>query len=184
MKGGLFVHVWCSVFHLFLKMLKVFVFAFTFGNSMQWVSASASTHGRNRDLNSLFNTTVLSCLSDLDFCFFKCFWLKGATVFLQPGGIQHTNALSTHFARWSHSQEDSWCDKIIPQAFVFLRVLGDGAWGVRMPETQSQPSWGFRSSGEMGMKRKSLKYSLASAEGPSWAERWAALNSVASRILV
>lgn len=118
MKGGLFVHVWCSVFHLFLKMLKVFVFAFTFGNSMQWVSASASTHGRNRDLNSLFNTTVSSCLSDLDFCFFKCFWLKGATVFLQPGGIQHTNALSTHFARWSHSQEDSWCNKIIPQAFI------------------------------------------------------------------
>lgn len=85
MKDRPFVHVWCSGFHLFLKMLKVFVFAFTFGNSIKLVSASASTHGRNRDLNSLFNTTVSSCLSDLGFWFFRCFWLKGATVFLQPG---------------------------------------------------------------------------------------------------
>lgn len=37
------------------------------------------------------------------------------------------------------SDNSSQTFKIIPQAFVFLRVLGDGAWGVRMPETQSQP---------------------------------------------
>ena len=104
-------------------MLKVFVSAFIFGNSMTWVSASASTHGRNRDLSSLFNIILSSCMSGLGFWFFKCFRVKGATVFLQPRGIQHTSALSTHFARWSHSQEDSWCNKVIPQAFVWLRLF-------------------------------------------------------------
>lgn len=110
-----------SGFHLFLKMLKVLVCSV--GNSIKLVSASPSTHGRNRDLNSLFNTTVSSCLSDLGFDF-KCFDSKGPPCFCNPGISAH-KCTQRHFARRSHSPGRHLLGaiRLSPQALYLIKTV-------------------------------------------------------------